>query len=338
MSFGYIDVIPSQPSRIPSTSPNPIHELVHSCNSTRTTSITSCTDLRSDYYSAQVSGLQTDILQLSASRAMHIQSIPMWEGTGNNYAYLVSDDKTREAVIIDPAHPKEVLPVLDEKTKAGLKLSTIINTHHHHDHAGGNEEIASVTHPFHRSPIDLSQLKHYPLPIIGGRDCTRVTKTPAHKETFNIGSISVTALHTPCHTQDSVCFFFQDGSDKAVFTGDTLFIGGCGRFFEGTAPEMHKALNETLAALPDDTKVFPGHEYTKGNVKFAKTVAGDNEAVQKLDSYSQANKETQGKFTIGDEKKHNVFMLYADPKIQKAVGQTEPVEVVKALRAMKDKS
>ena len=134
-----------------------------------------------------------------------------------------------------------------------------------------------------------------------------------------------------------------------------MFIGGCGRFFEGTAEEMHKALNETLAALPDDTKVYPGHEYTKGNVKFAKTVAGDNEAVKKLDSYSQANKETQGKFTIGDEKvsyylfmalpslklihqKHNVFMLYADPSIQKVVGQTEPVEVVRTLRALKDKS
>lgn len=87
-----------------------------------------------------------------------------------------------------------------------------------------------------------------------------------------------------------------------MFTGDTLFIGGCGRFFEGTAEEMHKALNETLASLPDDTKVYPGHEYTKGNVKFAKTVAGGNEAVGKLDAYSQANKETQGKFTIGDEK------------------------------------
>ena len=86
-----------------------------------------------------------------------------------------------------------------------------------------------------------------------------------------------------------------------MFTGDTLFIGGCGRFFEGTPKEMHKALNEVLAALPDDTKVYPGHEYTKGNVKFAKKVL-NNDAIKKLDEYSQANKETQGKFTIGDEK------------------------------------
>lgn len=152
------------------------------------------------------------------------------------------------------------------------------------------------------------------------------------------------ALHTPCHTQDSICFFFEDGDDRAVFTGDTLFIGGtvspkhltriqpahrnagCGRFFEGTPEQMDKALNETLAALPDDTKVYvsvsqalqialatadqtrqPGHEYTKGNVKFGVQVVQD-EPIKKLESFASSNKQTQGKFTIGDEKKHNVFM------------------------------
>jgi hydroxyacylglutathione hydrolase len=137
--------------------------------------------------------------------------------------------------------------------------------------------------------------------VVGGRDCALVAETPGHNSKFKIGSINVTALHTPCHTQDSICFFLEDGQDRAVFTGDTLFIGGCGRFFEGTPKEMHKALNEVLAALPDDTKVYPGHEYTKGNVKFAKQVL-NNSAIKKLDDYSQANKETQGKFTIGDEK------------------------------------
>ncbi|KAF2126440.1 Metallo-hydrolase/oxidoreductase [Dothidotthia symphoricarpi CBS 119687] len=254
---------------------------------------------------------------------MHIQSIPMWVGSGNNYAYLVSDDKTKEAVIIDPANPPEVLPVLEAKARGdgNLKLTKIINTHHHHDHAGGNSKI----------------LKSFNVPIIGGRDCDHVTETPSHNSTFNIGSIKVTALHTPCHTQDHICFFAEDGNDRAVFTGDTLFIGGCGRFFEGTPKEMHKALNETLAALPDDTKVYPGHEYTKGNVKFAKTIVNDA-AVKSLDEYSQANQETQGKFTIGDEKKHNVFMRVNDPEIQKIVGQTEPIEVMRVLRERKDKS
>ncbi|KAF2838208.1 Metallo-hydrolase/oxidoreductase [Patellaria atrata CBS 101060] len=263
------------------------------------------------------------ISSLVTSRPMHIQSIPMWEGSGNNYAYIVSDDKSKEAVVIDPANPPEVLPVLKEQTESGkIKLTTIINTHHHHDHAGGNTEI----------------LKHYPLPIVGGKDCAKVSNSPPHNSTFTIGdTIKVRALHTPCHTQDSICYFFEDGEDRAVFTGDTLFIGGCGRFFEGTAEEMHKALNETLASLPDDTKVYPGHEYTKGNVKFGVTVS-QNAAIKKLQDFANSNKETQGKFTIGDEKAHNVFMRVDDPEMQKATGKNDPIGVMAKLREMKNAS
>ncbi|THV75408.1 Metallo-hydrolase/oxidoreductase [Aureobasidium pullulans] len=227
------------------------------------------------------------------------------EGSGNNYAYLVVDDNSKDAVIIDPANPSE----------------SVLTAPSHHDHAGGNVEM----------------LKTYPLPIIGGKDCTKVTKTPAHGETFNVGSIKVKALHTPCHTQDSICYLFEDGEDKAVFTGDTLFIGGCGRFFEGTAEEMHKALNKTLAALADETKVYPGHEYTKGNVKFGIQVL-QSEPVKKLEAFANANKQTQGKFTIGDEKLHNVFMRLDDPTVQKATGKTSPVDVMAALREMKNNS
>lgn len=93
----------------------------------------------------------------------------------------------------------------------------------------------------------------------------------------------------------------EDGDQKVVFTGDTLFHAGCGKFFEGNAEEMNTALNKTLAALPNDTKVFPGHEYTKSNVKFAVSVL-QNDAIKKLQKYAEDNQETQGKFTIGDEK------------------------------------
>lgn len=241
--------------------------------------------------------LRTTVKQPSpgAARKMHIQSIPMWEGSGNNYAYLVTDSASKDSVIIDPANPPEVLPVLKDQTSSGsINLKQIINTHHHHDHAGGNAEL----------------LKHYSLPIVGGKDCDKVTETPAHNSTFSVGkNIKVRALHTPCHTQDSICYLFEDSTtdERAVFTGDTLFIGGCGRFFEGTPAEMHKALNETLANLPDDTKVYPGHEYTKGNVKFGVTVS-QSVAIKKLEEFATQNKQTQGKFTIGDEKNHNVFM------------------------------
>jgi hydroxyacylglutathione hydrolase len=104
----------------------------------------------------------------------------------------------------------------------------------------------------------MTMLKTFPaVQIVGGKDCAGVTQIPEHGEIFNFGQgIRVTALHTPCHTQDSICYFMEDGKDKVVFTGDTLFIGGCGRFFEGSAEEMHKALNVVLAGLPEETKVY----------------------------------------------------------------------------------
>ncbi|KAF5581961.1 hydroxyacylglutathione hydrolase [Fusarium pseudoanthophilum] len=245
---------------------------------------------------------------LVATRAMHIRSIPMWEGSSNNYAYLVVDDKSKDAVIVDPANPPEVAPILKEAIKAGkINLTAIVNTHQRQQEAD----------------------------IIGGKDCDGVTKTPGHGETFKLGDITFKGVHTPCHTQDSICFFVEDGKDKAVFTGDTLFIGGCGRFFEGNAEEMHEALNKRLAALPDDTVVYPGHEYTKANVKFAASVS-QRDAVQKLHSFAENNKVTTGKFTIGDEKEHNVFMRVEDPEIQKQTGETEPVAVMAKLREMKN--
>ena len=123
--------------------------------------------------------------------------------------------------------------------------------------------------------IQIEQFKHeLNGRIIGGKDCKLVTETPKNGESFKLGDINVKALYTPCHTQDSICWLMEDSTGRAVFTGDTLFHGGmslnskyeyrtlmwvnlgCGRFFEGTAEEMNTALNKTLAAVPDDTKVY----------------------------------------------------------------------------------
>lgn len=179
------------------------------------------------------------------------------------------------------------------------------------------------------------------VPIIGGKDCQGVTETPADRSSFSIGKdIKVTAYYTPCHTEDSICWFMEDKSknQRVVFTGDTLFIGGCGRFFEGTPEEMHQALNKTLASLPDDTKVFPGHEYTKANVKFLAAIAPQDQAVQRLQKLVEDNKETQGLSTIGDEKKHNLFMRVDSEEMQKVTGKTDPVDVMGQLREMKNNS
>ncbi|KAM0260725.1 hypothetical protein ACHAQJ_002641 [Trichoderma viride] len=254
---------------------------------------------------------------------MHIESIPMWVGSSNNYAYLVIDDKTKDAVIIDPANPPEVAPVLKDAISSGrINLTAIVNTHHHWDHAGGNKKL-------------LSELGTEKLTIIGGKDCEGVTKTPKHEETFQIGDISVRSIHTPCHTQDSICYYMEDSTGKAVFTGDTLFISGCGKFFEGNAAEMHEALNNRLGALPEDTAVYPGHEYTKSNVRFTISVS-QTEPIKSLQAFAENNEVTTGKFTIGDEKKHNVFMRVDDPEIQKTTGETDPVSILGKLREMKN--
>jgi len=217
-----------------------------------------------------------------------------------------------------------VIPFLVEKSK-NHNLTAIMNTHHHWDHAGGNQRI-------------LSSLPK-PIPVIGGKDCEAVTQTPAHGSTFHIGkNIQVTALHTPCHTLDSICWYMEDktSNERVVFTGDTLFIGGCGKFFEGNGTQMNVALNEVLASLPDDTKIYPGHEYTKSNVKFLKKVDGANEAVKMLEKFADENKETQGKFTMAQEKQYNVFMRVTTEEMKKVTGKSEPSEVMAALREMKN--
>lgn len=118
-------------------------------------------------------------------------------------------------------------------------------------------------------------------------------------------------MSTPCHTQDSICYYVTDTINKnqagRVFTGDTLFIGGCGRFFEGTGDEMNRALSY-LGTLPDNTVVQNGHEYTAGNLAFGQAIDPENEALQRLADLVKKNKITTGLTTIGDEKEWNVFM------------------------------
>ncbi|KAI5965247.1 HAGH [Candida pseudojiufengensis] len=258
---------------------------------------------------------------------MQIEAIPMRWGHGDNYSYLIIDDHSRNAWLIDPAQPNEVLAYIkDHNLNNKFDLKAIVNTHHHYDHSDGNKE-------FHKKYPDL--------PIIAGKDSPLVTYTPQHEEVIDLGDdLSITALHTPCHTQDSICYFVQDGKtgQKAVFTGDTLFISGCGRFFEGTGAEMNHSLNSILAKLPKDTKVYPGHEYTKSNVKFSKTII-NNEAIKNLEKLCDQNEYTTGKSTIGDELKYNPFMMLNDSQvINKVGGLKNPDDVMDELRDMKNNS
>lgn len=196
------------------------------------------------------------------------------------------------------------------------------------------------------------------MPIYGGSSrIPALTDLVKDKDEFTVGNISVKCarfvpasclsliapsnrcLATPCHTQDSICYHVTDTVKKelpgGVFTGDTLFTGGCGRFFEGTAEEMDKALTY-LGTLPDETVTYVGHEYTSGNAAFAWSVDSVNPDIARLVELAKENKITAGLTTIGDEKKWNIFMRLADEAVRTATSQSSPTAVMERLREMKN--
>jgi hydroxyacylglutathione hydrolase len=171
------------------------------------------------------------------------------------------------------------------------------------------------------------------VPIHGGsRQVQAVTRVVGSGDTLSVGALSIACLPTPCHTQDSICYPARDGASGkgAVFTGDTLFAAGCGRFFEGTGAEMHAALDK-LGQLPGDTVVYNGHEYTASNAKvraapahtrtltcvpqFGLAVEPQNADLQRLATLAAENEVTAGLSTIADEHAWNVFMRLDNPAV-----------------------
>lgn len=254
---------------------------------------------------------------------MHVKYLPMRWKCGDNYCYILSDEGSNKSWIIDPAFPNDIQNYLEKENKT--EVMSIVNTHHHNDHSGGNRFL--LTHLYKN------------LPVIAGKDSPNVSYTPSDGEVIQLGnSVEITAIHTPCHTQDSICYFAEDKEtgQKCVFTGDTLFTSGCGRFFEGDGRQMKHSLGK-LMVLPDDTVVYPGHEYTAGNVAFSKSVLGPaNRALKELEKFCEENEVTTGQFTIGDEKAFNPFMRLDDPNITKATGLTDSIEIMDKLRIMKN--
>ncbi|XP_068885643.1 hydroxyacylglutathione hydrolase-like protein isoform X4 [Aphelocoma coerulescens] len=195
----------------------------------------------------------------------------------DNYMYLVIEESTRDAVAVDAAVPKRLLEII---RKEDVVLRAILTTHHHWDHARGNEELAQLFPGLHVFGADerIGALTH------------KVT----HGQELTFGAIRVRCLFTPCHTSGHMCYFmWEDDSPDApaLFSGDTLFVGGCGQFFEGTAEQMHANLTQILGTLPKDTKVFCGHECTVRNLKFALKVEPENEMVKEKLAWARRDDE-----------------------------------------------
>lgn len=252
---------------------------------------------------------------------LHVKILPALQ---DNYMYLIIDAATREAAIVDPVDPESVISAVD---KENCKLTKVLTTHHHWDHAGGNEKLV--------------KLFPQPLEVYGGDErIGALTNKVKQDDCFKIGALDVRCLFTPCHTTGHICYYVTAPSgERVVFTGDTLFQGGCGRFFEGTAEQMYAALCQKLSALPDDTKVFCGHEYTLQNMAYARHVEPTNDCILKRIEWAKLKRATNTPTvpsTIADEKSWNPFMRVHEPSVQKHAGEQDPIRAMGSLRKEKD--
>lgn len=241
----------------------------------------------------------------------------------DNYAYLVHEPSTNLVAVVDPS---EAAPVNAALEKHKLKLTHILNTHHHFDHTGGNLDLKEQ----HKARIVGPKADRERIPGID--------EDVAEGDTWALGAAKSKIFDIPAHTKGHIAFWFE--GDKAVFTGDTMFAMGCGRLFEGTPAQMWSSLSK-LAALPPDTRVFCGHEYTLSNGRFAVTLEPGNAALKKrmteVESLRAAGRPTIPS-TIGLERETNPFLRPSSAELRKSLGMenADVVEVFAETRRRKD--
>ena len=226
----------------------------------------------------------------------------------DNYIWAMHDGQ--RALVVDPGESAGVLAWLASE---GVRLDTILITHHHPDHTGGVADLRSQTGARVIGPVRETMPE--PLQRVDDGDTVSVLG-----QTF-------TVIAVPGHTAGHIAFYCPDVSGQPVlFCGDTLFSGGCGRLFEGTPAQMHASLSR-LAALPGNTRVCCTHEYTIANLRFAQAVEPNNAALQAYASQC-ADLRTQGKPTLPSsialEKAINPFLRCTEPDVVLAARTRAP--------------
>lgn len=219
----------------------------------------------------------------------------------DNYAFLLEADNGQTA-IVDPGEAAPIIKVLEARN---IKPDMILITHHHWDHMDGVPDMLA----WHDCPLvgsDCNKSKeHSP-----GKSQVRVPfeRTLSGGDDFEFGGERVRIFDTPGHTSEHICFYFEQSGFALV--GDVLFAMGCGRILDGTPEQLFISLRK-LASLPDETRIYCGHEYTLSNAKFCAHIAPDNQAISaRLQSVQQLRETDTATVptTIGLEKETNVFL------------------------------
>ncbi len=211
----------------------------------------------------------------------------------DNYIYVLQCSETGVSAVVDPGEAAPVIAFCEERD---IQPDFILNTHHHWDHTNGNAELAERYNAKIIAPADEVRIEN-------------VAQAVREGDEIKIGQSIAKIIETPAHTKSHICFYFQN--DKALFCGDTLFSIGCGRLFEGTADDMFRAMQK-LKKLPDDTRVYCGHEYTLSNIKFAKTTMFSNDDLLAYEQSVQQKRDANLPSIpslMEIEKKANPFML-----------------------------
>ena len=241
----------------------------------------------------------------------------------DNYAYVIYDNNSKTAGVVDPSESKPIFSFLKRKN---IKLNYILNTHHHFDHIGGNVELKKI---YNAKIIGFEGDKHR----IPGIDITLKNNAK-----WNFGNSTIKVFHIPGHTLGHICFFFE--KEKIAFTGDTLFSMGCGKIFEGDHKQMLESLNK-IKKLPKDTMIYCGHEYTLRNAEFCMKYDINNtelknkfEKIRKLRSKNLPTVPS----SLEDELKTNIFLRcdQNDLKTKLNMKNQEDFKVFRKVRDLKD--